>query len=61
MNIDEFKKLYTSDFSAFSITTLDYYMMEGNKLIANMRVIDPLVLEIMSRLEAYKNTYQGQE
>ena len=61
MNIDEFKKLYTSDFSTFSITTLDYYMMEGNKLIANMRVIDPLVLEIMSRLEAYKNTYQGQE
>ena len=61
MSIDEFKKLYTSDFSTFSITTLDHYIHEGNKLIANMRAIDPLVIEIVSRLEEYKIKYQGQE
>ena len=61
MSIDEFKKLYTSDFSTFSITTLDHYINEGNKLIANMRAIDPLIIEIVSRLEEYKIKYQGQE
>ena len=59
MNIEEFKKLYTSDLATFSVTTLDHYIIEGNKLIANMKVVDPIVLEIVAKLEEYKSHCKG--
>ena len=59
MTPEEFKALYTRDFSTFSITTLDHYIIEGRKIIAQMKQIDPIVVEIVARLEECKLSSRG--
>ena len=59
MSIEEFKELYVSDFSTFSITTLDHYIIEGRRIISQMRELDPIVVEIVSKLEEYKQHNRG--
>lgn len=50
MDVENFKQLFTANFSTMNINTLEYYLREGEKLICNMIAIDPLVVEIVSKI-----------
>lgn len=51
MTAEEIKKIFTSNFSEFSLSTLEHYYNECEKIIANMIVVDPTIFDIMTRLE----------
>lgn len=52
MNIADFKHLDVGKFNTMSLSELQYYIEEGNKLLAKMTAYDPLVWEIMDALHA---------
>ena len=52
MTQEEFKNLYLVCFTELSNATLDYYIEEGNKLLANAVAIDPVVINIIDTLQA---------
>ena len=51
MTQEEFKNLYLVCFSELSNATLDHYIEEGNKLLANAVAIDPVVIDIINTLQ----------
>lgn len=56
MNVESFKQLFTANFSTMNINTLEYYLREGERLICNMVAIDPLVVEIVSKISDELNS-----
>ena len=50
MDIDSFKNLFVANFKEMNINTLEYYLTQGEKLICNMVVIDPVVVEIIDKI-----------
>lgn len=51
MTIEELKTLFVANFSTFSISTLEYYYNECEKFIANMIAVDPIIFDLMAKLE----------
>jgi hypothetical protein len=51
MNIQNFKEIRQCNFKDFNLSTLEYYITEGHKLLANAREIDPEIVEIIANLE----------
>lgn len=52
MNIADFRQLDIGKFDTMSLSELQYYIAEGDKLLAKMTAYDPLVWEIMDALHA---------
>ena len=50
MDIESFKKLFAANFKEMNINTLEHYLIQGEKLICNMVVIDPIVMEVMTKI-----------
>lgn len=50
MTADNFKQLATANFSTLTDDALNQYLKTGTDLICNMIELDPLVIEIVSRL-----------
>ena len=50
INIQNFKQLYTANLSTFNINSLQHYLEEGEKIMCNMIAVDPVVVEIVSKL-----------
>lgn len=56
MDVESFKRLFTANFSTMNINTLEHYLREGEKLICNMVQLDPIVVEIVSKLSNELNS-----
>lgn len=56
MDVESFKQLFAANFSTMNINTLEYYLREGEKLICNMVQLDPIVVEIVSKLSNELNS-----
>lgn len=52
MNIADFRHLDIGKFDTMSLSELQYYIAEGNKLLAKMTAYDPRVWEIIDALHA---------
>lgn len=52
MNITDFRHLDIGKLDTMSLSELQYYIAEGNKLLAKMTAYDPVVWEIMDALHA---------
>lgn len=52
MSISDFRQLDIGKFDTMSLSELQYYIAEGNKLLAKMTAYDLLVWEIMDALHA---------
>lgn len=50
MDIESFKKLFTANFQEMNVNTLEHYLIQGEKLICNMITLDPIVMEIVAKL-----------
>ena len=50
MDIEKFKQLFTANFTAMNLNTLEHYLAQGEKLICNMVTIDPIVMDIIAKL-----------
>lgn len=56
MNIESFKQLFTANFNAMNVNTLEHYLREGEKLLCNMIELDPVVVEIVSKISTELNS-----
>ena len=50
MDIEKFKQLFTANFAAMNINTLEYYLAQGEKLICNMVVVDPVIIDVIAKI-----------
>lgn len=50
MDLERFKQLFTANFSTMNLNTLEYYLHEGEKILCNMIEIDPIVVEVVSKI-----------
>ena len=50
ITVENFKQLYTANLSTFNLNALEHYLAMGEKLLCNLVELDPIVVEVVSKL-----------
>lgn len=59
MNLADFKRLDINKFDTMSLSEIQYYIEEGNKLLAKMTAYDPQVWKVMDALHNATQALRG--